>query len=108
MKYRFDYEDCRYEADLDVTYTPGRPATGPSMANAGGDPPEPAECEVKINKLWAIENGERIPLEPRELWPCYHFLEEYLNGDGQDDVIEAYIDTYSFDAEEAHDRREDR
>ena len=108
MIYRFDYEDCSYQAEIDVTYSPGRPATGPTMENAGGDPPEPAECEIKIERLWALENGERILLEPRAQWPCHEYLEEFLNGDGQDDVIEAYVDYIAHDFDAENDRMADR
>ena len=105
MIYKFSLDEVDYEAD--VTVTPGRPGVGPSMENAGGEPPEPPEIE--LNRLWLVGPLRRVELDSRYS-THYAEVEKHLL-DCSDDIIkqadEEVIDAEYEDADARNDRRKE-
>lgn len=81
MIYKFTLDDVDYEAE--VTVTPGRDATGPTM-DGPGDPPE--DPEIEIEHIWLRVKGRReIELPPA--FEDYADVEKHVL-DHSDDILE--------------------
>jgi hypothetical protein len=89
----FQIEDFDLELEVTASISPGFPGRGPSMAHAGGEPPEPAEVEdlyvgVIIGGV-SIEITDKLPKKVRQRIEalCFEKAEEQ-----EDDARDAAAD----------------
>lgn len=102
MIYFFSIDDTDYEAEL--TVTPGRDATGPTL-DGPGDPPEGAEIE--IDHVWLIVNRKRHSEIPHGSF-AYEDAERHLLDCGTDILKQADNKAMDAEAEAAEERAERR
>jgi hypothetical protein len=98
-----EIEEANVAMEIRFSFTPGRPATGPSYAS-GGDPADPAEVEIDSVEL---RDGDGI--EPYDQKQLEEWAQDWLDDEGYDLCCAAAAEDRAADRERAAEMRaEDR